>query len=83
MVEQPATQGVVPMGPTTALAEFLPPGTAVEVRNHYDGAWARGFEVAGATGAGYRLRRVSDGRVLPGEFASDEVVRRRSAARWA
>ena len=47
------------------------------MRNHYDGTWVGGFEVPEASGAGgYRLRRVSDGRVLPGEFPHHEVIRR-------
>jgi hypothetical protein len=43
-------------------------GTPVEVRCRFDGLWAAGFELAEATSRGYRLRRVSDGYVLPREF---------------
>jgi hypothetical protein len=42
-----------------------PPGTAIEVRNRFDGRWARGFEVVAADAAGYRVRRLSDGNELP------------------
>jgi hypothetical protein len=53
-------------------------GDHVEVRNHFDGTWSRGFEVTDilpAMGAHrYRIRRVSDGAVLPRLFA-EEVVR--------
>lgn len=45
----------------------------VEVRNHYDGQWAEGFEVEEETPEGYRLRRRSDASMLPGVFRRDEV----------
>ena len=48
-------------------------GTSVEVRRRFDRAWARGFEVAGAADEGYRLRRTSDGAVLPVVFPSADV----------
>jgi hypothetical protein len=32
-----------------------------------------GFEVSGATAAGYRLRRRSDGVELPVEFAANDI----------
>ena len=50
-------------------------GTSVEVRRRFDQAWARGFEVASATEEGYRLRRQSDGAVLPVSFPPDDVRR--------
>ena len=48
-------------------------GAPVEVRNRFDRRWARGFEVAVVTDTGVRVRRLSDGRELPDEFAIDEV----------
>ena len=48
-------------------------GTSVEVRRRFDQAWARGFEVASAAEDGYRLRRQSDGAVLPVSFPADDV----------
>ncbi len=48
-------------------------GTHVEVRNRFCASWSRGFEVAEATGEGYRLRRQSDRYVLPAEFRANEV----------
>lgn len=51
----------------------LTPGTAVEVRNHFDGRWARGFEISAAADGGYLVRRVSDGRELPTVFTTDEI----------
>jgi hypothetical protein len=49
----------------------------IEVRTRFDGAWVRGFEVAEETASGeqpaVRLRRRSDGTVLPDWFTPDEV----------
>ena len=50
--------------------EFTVP---VEVRNRYDGRWGGGFQVAEETPSGYRLRRLSDGSVLPEEFSAEDV----------
>jgi hypothetical protein len=50
-------------------------GTSVEVRNRFCAAWSGGFEVAEATGSGYRLLRRSDRYVLPVEFTATEVRR--------
>jgi hypothetical protein len=48
-------------------------GVPVEVRRRYDGGWSRGFEIAEQTGEAYRVRRLSDGSVLPAEFSPDDV----------
>ena len=53
-------------------------GEAVEVHTRYTGKWSRGFEVAEVVGSQYRLRRVSDQRLLP-ELTSPSDLR--SAAR--
>jgi hypothetical protein len=55
----------------------LPSGTKVDVRNRSQGTWVRGFEVAEVVGDGYRLRRLSDGRVLGDLFSRDDVRRER------
>ncbi|HZN14612.1 MAG TPA: hypothetical protein VFB78_10120 [Acidimicrobiales bacterium] len=65
---------------------FLEPGTRVEVRRKFDQRWARGFEVAEAIkDDGYRLRRLSDGSVLPADFAEDDVreERKKQGLWWA
>ena len=49
------------------------PGTRVEVRSGYRSSWARGFEVAAVDGEQYRVRRVSDGTVLPATFQPEAV----------
>ena len=49
-------------------------GVPVEVRSRYDGGWNRGFEIAEQTAPdAYRVRRLSDGSVLPAEFSPDDV----------
>jgi len=53
------------------------PGTRVEVRSGYRSSWARGFEVAGVDGEQYRVRRVSDGTVLPATFQPEAVRQER------
>jgi hypothetical protein len=50
-------------GPT-GLREGMP----VEVATHFTGSWSRGFEVAALHVDGCRVRRVSDGAVLPLDF---------------
>ena len=67
----------------------MQPGTRVEVRSRFDQRWARGFEVdtivtdASAAGAQYRVRRRSDGSVLPAMFVADEVrEERRGRSMW-
>jgi len=55
----------------------LAPGTAVDVRNRYQGTWVRGFEVAEVTDGGYRIRRLSDGSILRDLFIRDDVRRER------
>lgn len=72
---------VAPDGPTIELPRTvepsLAPGTPVEVRRRFDRAWARGFavaEVSAGTGTdAYRVRRLTDGAVLPVWFPADEV----------
>jgi hypothetical protein len=54
-------------------AAWLPQGTPVQVRDRFEFAFRSGFEVSGATDAGYRLRRRSDGVELPVEFAVRDV----------
>ena len=59
-------------------------GALVEVRSRYDGVWVGGLEVVEASPAGYRLRRLSDGRVLPGPaFPPGDVQRAEKPRRTA
>lgn len=62
----------------------IAPGSRVEVRRRFDSSWARGFEVAEVVDEGYRIRRRSDGSVLPAEFSAEEVrpERKRQGLWW-
>jgi hypothetical protein len=64
--------------------EHLKPGTRVEVRSRFEGGWSRGFEVAEVVPEGYRVRRLSDGSVLPTDFDVDDVrkEKRRQGMWW-
>lgn len=53
------------------------PGEGVQVRNRFEGDWVRGFEVAEVHEQDqemlFRLRRQSDGAVLPSLFSEADV----------
>jgi hypothetical protein len=56
------------------IREGLPSGVRVQVWNRFDGAWASGFRIfASQPSGGYLVRRLSDGSVLPIDFAEDEL----------
>jgi hypothetical protein len=63
--------------PTFPQPGRLLPGDRIEVQNRFDGAWSRGFEVVDVlTGMGtrrYRIKRLSDGVVLPRLFVEEEI----------
>ena len=40
-------------------------GSRVEVHTRFTDSWASGFEIAEVVDEGYRLRRTSDGSMLP------------------
>ena len=69
---------------STGELEGMEPGTRVEVRDRFRGSWSRGFELVEPDGEGYRVRRVSDGSVLPAVFDADDVrvERRRRQGLW-
>lgn len=52
---------------------ILETGEPVEVRRRFDQRWSRGFEIESSEDDGYRLRRRSDGAVLPIVFAATDV----------
>ena len=56
-------------------------GTHVEVQSQFDDSWQPGFVVEVVTAIGYRLRRESDGEVLP-ELPHERVRRRRKRSTW-
>jgi hypothetical protein len=53
----------------------------VEVKTRFDGTWSRGFEVADVEDDGLRIKRMTDGSVLPSLFRPNEV-RRESHPTW-
>jgi hypothetical protein len=61
-------------------------GTRVEVRSRFDERWARGFEVAEIIDEGecarYKLRRRSDGSVLPALFVDEELREEKKRSMW-
>ena len=64
-------------------------GSRVEVRTRYEDQFSRGFEIVDVVANGngppeYRVRRRSDGFVLPALFEADDVRedRRRNALWW-
>jgi hypothetical protein len=59
--------------PTTGTVEPLPNGTHVEVWCQFDRRWARGFAVEASAPGAYRVRRISDGTILPAWFPADRV----------
>jgi hypothetical protein len=48
-------------------------GTEVEVLTRYEHHWATGFEIAAVDDDRFRLRRHSDGAVLPASFSAREI----------
>jgi hypothetical protein len=50
-------------------------GDVVEVHSRFRGSWAGGFEIAEVERDGYRLRRVSDGALLPDLTAASDLRR--------
>ena len=61
----------------------LKPGTHVEVRSRFDRGWKRGFEIAEVIDSGgYRVRRLSDGAVLPVPFDVEDVRRTQRRGTW-
>jgi hypothetical protein len=66
------------------------PGTRVEVRSRFEERWTRGFEVSEVLEADegapvYRVRRRSDGSILPVTFNDDDLreERRRQPIWWS
>jgi hypothetical protein len=66
------------------------PGTRVEVRSSFEQRWTRGFEVSEVLQADqgelrYRVRRRSDGSILPVTFTDDDLreERRRQPPWWS
>jgi hypothetical protein len=51
----------------------LTTGTKVQVHTRFNDSWISGFEVAEVLINGYRVRRTSDGSVLPGYTSTEDL----------
>lgn len=66
----------------------MKPGTHVEVRSRFEQRWSRGFEVAELVtdhddaAPRYRVRRRSDGSLLPVLFDADDLREERRRGTW-
>jgi len=65
---------------------FVRPGTRVEVRSRFESKWSRGFEIADCEQNGdqarYKVRRRSDGSILPVSFTEDDLREERRRSTW-
>lgn len=65
---------------------LMSPGTRVEVRRRFDDKWTRGFEIAACDDSNghplYKVRRRSDGSILPVEFNEDDLREERRRGTW-
>ena len=61
-------------------------GTRVEVRTRFESSWTRGFEIADKAEdngqAFYKVRRRSDGSILPVTFSEDDLREERRRQTW-
>jgi hypothetical protein len=48
-------------------------GDPVQLKVAYTGSWSSGFDVADVVPGGFRIRRRSDGRILPGPTSPADV----------
>ena len=74
--------------------ELVRPGTRVEVRSRFESKWTRGFEVADLVDADpnalargdhepmYKVRRRSDGSILPVPFAEADLREENRRSTW-
>ena len=61
-------------------------GAKVEVRNRFEASWSRGFEVAeiieAQLGLEYKIKRRSDGSLLPSLFPEEDLREERRRQTW-
>jgi hypothetical protein len=62
------------------VADQLSAGDKVEVRRRFDAQWSRGFEVVEVAEKGVRVRRISDGEILPVVFPEIDIRKARKRA---
>ncbi|CAN5581084.1 hypothetical protein BH20ACT2_BH20ACT2_09620 [soil metagenome] len=59
--------------PPATTPAHLDPGTKIEVWCQFTQGWSPGFDVSEEAADGYRVRRRSDGAVLPTAFTPESV----------
>ena len=65
------------------MADVVAIGDKVEIRKRFDAQWARGFEVTAVDDDGIKVKRLSDGDVLPVTFAPEDVrAERKRGSMW-
>ncbi len=61
-------------------------GVRVEVRNRFEAGWSRGFEIAeiieAQHGLEFKVKRRSDGSLLPSAFSVDDLREERRRQTW-
>jgi hypothetical protein len=55
------------------VARVLRVGEQVEVHTKFNDSWVSGFEIAEVVDDGYRVRRLSDGTLLPNLTGEEDV----------
>lgn len=73
--EPSASVGAVGAVGAADFGDVVGVGDAVELRVRFTGGWSAGFVVAAKVDGGYRVRRMSDGTLLPGVTGSDDLRR--------
>jgi hypothetical protein len=58
-------------------------GEQVEVHTRFNDSWVPGFEIAEVADSGYRVRRRSDGVILPNVTSESDLRPLSPMPRWA
>jgi hypothetical protein len=68
------------------MLHLVRPGSHVEVRSRFEDKWSRGFEVSEIVNTNgrdrYRVRRRSDGSILPVLFEQTDLREERRRGTW-
>lgn len=68
----------------TPARKHLEAGDKVEVKDHFEGSWARGFEIieVDLSSGSLTIARSSDHSILPKKFQLDEVRKEKRRSMW-
>jgi hypothetical protein len=68
------------------MLKLVRPGSHVEVRSRFEDRWSRGFEISEIVNTNgrdcYRVRRRSDGSILPVLFDENDLREERRRGTW-